>query len=221
MVKSRNKGSVLGRVLRLGISLGLIVTAFTALSSCARRDVTALTSRQPPLILEEFFAGDTVAFGIFEDRFGKLRRQFRVALNGTVTANRLVLEEAFLYEDGEAATRIWTIDNLGRADDGTIRYQGRADDIDGVANGRIAGNGLNWAYDVSLQISGAEMTVHFDDWIYRQSEEIAINRAYVTKYGIAIGSVTIVFLRGKAAAAVQPLDLERWVSPPMPAGTGG
>jgi hypothetical protein len=221
MVKSRNKGSVLGRVLRLGISLGLIVTAFTALSSCARRDVTALTSRQPPLILEEFFAGDTVAFGIFEDRFGNLRRQFRVALNGTVTANRLVLEEAFLYEDGEAATRIWTIDNLGRADDGTIRYQGRADDIDGVANGRIAGNGLNWAYDVSLQISGAEMTVHFDDWIYRQSEEIAINRAYVTKYGIAIGSVTIVFLRGRAAAAVQPLDLERWVSPPMPAGTGG
>ena len=221
MVKRRNKGSVLGRVLRLGISLGLIVTAFTALSSCARRDVTALTSRQPPLILEEFFTGDTVAFGIFEDRFGNLRRQFRVALNGTVTANRLVLEEAFLYEDGEAATRIWTIDNLGRADDGTIRYQGRADDIDGVANGRIAGNGLNWAYDVSLQISGAEMTVHFDDWIYRQSEEIAINRAYVTKYGIAIGSVTIVFLRGRAAAAVQPLDLERWVSPPMPAGTGG
>jgi hypothetical protein len=52
--------------------------------------------------------------------------------------------------------------------------------------------------------------VHFDDWIYKQDEEVAINRAYISKYGIEIGSVTIVFLRGKAAAAVGPLDLSQW-----------
>jgi hypothetical protein len=161
-------------------------------------------------VLEEFFAGDTIALGVFEDRFGNLQRQFRVNLQGTVTGNQLRLDETFLYEDGEKASRVWVIDNLGRSDDGSFRYQGRADDVEGQAEGRISGNGLNWQYDVTLDMVGSKMNVHFDDWIYRQSEDIAINRAYVSKFGIEIGSVTIVFLRGRAAAAVGPLDVERW-----------
>ena len=207
-----------GTSLRLVLSAAVVVVTLGAISSCARRDVTALETRKPALVLEEFFAGDTVAFGIFEDRFGNLRRQFRVALNGVVTGNRLVLNEQFLYEDGEAATRIWTIDNLGPDADGSIRYQGTAADIEGVATGRIAGNGLNWAYDVSLTMGGIATKVHFDDWIYRQSDEIAINRAYVSKFGIDIGSVTIVFLRGKASAAVMPLNLDTWVAAPITSG---
>ena len=207
-----------GTTLRLVLSAAVVVVTLGAISSCARRDVTALATRQPALVLEEFFAGDTVAFGIFEDRFGNLRRQFRVALNGAVTGNRLVLNEQFLYEDGEASTRIWTIDNLGPDADGSIRYQGTAADIEGVAAGRIAGNGLNWTYDVALTMGGTKTEVHFDDWIYRQSDEIAINRAYVSKFGMDIGSVTIVFLRGKAAAAVMPLNLDTWVAPPITSG---
>ena len=199
-----------GTTLRLVLSAAVVVITLGAISSCAQRDVTALATRKPALVLEEFFAGDTVAFGIFEDRFGNLRRQFRVALNGVVTGNRLVLNEQFLYEDGEAATRIWTIDNLGPDADGSIRYQGTAADIEGVATGRIAGNGLNWAYDVSLTMGGTATKVHFDDWIYRQDEDVAINRAFISKFGIEIGSVTIVFLRGRTAAAVGPLDLENW-----------
>ena len=80
-----------------------------------------------------------------------------------------------------------------------------------AARGRISGSGLNWQYDVTLDMVGSKMNVHFDDWIYRQSEDIAINRAYVSKFGIEIGSVTIVFLRGQAAAAVGPLDVEQWI----------
>ena len=203
---------IIGGVFRLIVTAGLLIGVFAGLSACARKDVTHLLERRPSLVLEDFFAGDTIALGIFEDRFGSLRRQFRVNLKGTITGNRLVLDETFLYEDGEKASRIWTIDNLGRAEDGTFRYEGRADDVDGSAKGRIAGNGLNWQYDVSLEMAGSKMDVHFDDWIYRQSEDIAINRAYVSKFGVEIGSVTIVFLRGKAAAAVGPLDVEQWVA---------
>ena len=61
-----------------------------------------------------------------------------------------------------------------------------------------------------LNMSGRDVKVHFDDWIYRQDEDIAINRAYVSKFGVEIGSVTLVFLRGAAAAAVGPQDLESW-----------
>ena len=206
-------GAVLGGgLLRLLLAVGVLVTLFSGLSACAKRDVTHLAERRPTLALEQFFEGHSVAYGIFEDRFGNLRRQFRVNLQGTVSGNRLVLDEQFLYEDGEKAQRIWTIDKLDTGDDGTVRYEGQASDVEGRANGRVSGNGLNWRYDVALTMNGRELEVHFDDWIYRQSEDVAINRAYVSKFGVEIGSVTIVFLRGKAAATIGPLNLDQWVS---------
>ena len=52
--------------------------------------------------------------------------------------------------------------------------------------------------------------MHFNDWIYQQSDEIAINRAYVSKFGVNIGSVTLVFLRGKTAKSIGPLNLKNW-----------
>ena len=199
-----------GGLLRLLLAVGVLITLFGGLSACAKKDVTHLAERRPTLALEQFFEGESVAYGIFEDRFGNLRRQFRVNLQGTVSGNRLVLDEQFLYEDGEKAQRIWTIDKLEAGDNGTVRYEGQASDVEGRANGRVSGNGLNWRYDVVLKMDGRELEVHFDDWIYRQSEDIAINRAYVSKFGVEIGSVTIVFLRGKAAAAVAPLNLDQW-----------
>ena len=169
-----------GGLMRLFLTAGLVASSFAALSACARKDVTHLSERRPSIVLEEFFAGDTIALGIFEDRFGNLRRQFRVNLQGTITGNQLVLDETFLYEDGEKDSRVWVIDNLGRSEDGRFRSSGRADDVEGKYEGRISGNGLNWQYDVSLEMTGNKMDVHFDDWIYRQSEDIAINRAYIS-----------------------------------------
>ena len=201
-----------GGLLRLLLAVGVLITLFSGLSACAKRDVTHLAERRPTLALEKFFEGESVAYGIFEDRFGNLRRQFRVNLQGTVIGNRLVLEEQFLYEDGEKAQRVWTIDKLDFSDDGTVRYEGQASDVEGRANGRVSGNGLNWRYDVVLKMDGRELEVRFDDWIYRQSEDVAINRAYVSKFGVEIGSVTIVFLRGKAAATIGRLNLDQWVS---------
>ena len=201
-----------GGLLRLLLAVGVLITLFGGLSACAKKDVTHLAERGPPLALEQFFEGESVAYGIFEDRFGNLRRQFRVNLQGTVSGNRLVLDEQFLYEDGEKAQRVWTIDKLDSGADGTVSYEGQASDIKGRASGRVSGDGLNWRYDVALNMDGRELEVHFDDWIYRQSEDVAINRAYVRKFGVEIGSVTIVFLRGKAAAAIGPLNLDKWDS---------
>ena len=188
------------------VTLGLLA----GLSACARKDVATLADRQPPLDLADFFAGDSVAYGIFEDRFGNLRRQFRVNMTGTVEGDTLTLVEDFLYDDGERADRTWVIRRAGVEADGSVRYEGRAADVSGTASGRIAGNALNWEYDVVLEMSGRSVKVHFDDWIYRQDEDVAINRAFISKFGLEIGSVTIVFLRGRAAAAVGPLDLETW-----------
>ena len=180
------------------------------LSACSQRGVAALKDRTPPLNLEDFFRGETIAYGIFEDRFGNLRRQFRVNITGTVEGNTLTLDEDFLYDDGEKDNRVWTITNLGIGDDGLVRYEGSAADIAGSATGSGAGNTLNWKYDIDLKMGSRSLRVHFNDWIYQQDERVAINRAYVSKFGINIGSVTLVFLRGDAAGLMGPLDLDNW-----------
>ena len=197
---------VAGFIVTAALTLGIL----GGISACARRDVAVLSDRQPGLDLAEFFAGDSVAYGIFEDRFGNLRRQFRVNMTGTVEGDTLTLVEDFLYDDGERADRTWVIRRAGTDDRGIVSYEGAAADVTGTARGRVAGNALNWEYDVVLNMSGSEVKVHFDDWIYRQDEDVAINRAFISKFGIEIGSVTIVFLRGDTAAAVGPLDLETW-----------
>ena len=44
------------------------------------------SSQQPELRLEEYFVGETRAWGIFEDRFGNLKRSFTVDITGTLNS---------------------------------------------------------------------------------------------------------------------------------------
>ena len=183
-----------------------IILLFTG---CSQTDMKEFQNNTPKLDLFEFFAGETIAYGIFEDRFGNLKRQFRVNINGKINNQILTLNEDFLYDDGEQAKRIWKIEK--KIDNNQkIIYEGQADDVEGKASGSISGNALNWSYDIYLNIKGSDIKVHFNDWIYKQSEDLAINRAYVSKFGINIGSVTLVFLRGNTAKNIGSLNLQKW-----------
>ena len=191
--------------------LRLLLTFFLLLliAGCSQTDMKEFQNNTPKLDLFSFFEGDTIAYGIFEDRFGNLKRQFRVNINGKVQNQILTLDENFLYDDGEQAKRIWKIEKkIDNAQN--ITYEGQADDVEGKAFGSISGNTLNWSYDIYLNIKGSNIKVHFNDWIYKQSEDLAINRAYVSKFGINIGSVTLVFLRGDTSDQIGPLNLKKW-----------
>ena len=188
-----------------------LVTFFLLLliAGCSQTDMKEFQNNTPKLDLFSFFEGDTIAYGIFEDRFGNLKRQFRVNINGKVKNQILTLDEDFLYDDGEQAKRIWKIEKkIDNAQN--ITFEGQAEDVEGKAFGSISGNTLNWSYDIYLNIKGSNIKVHFNDWIYKQSEDLAINRAYVSKFGINIGSVTLVFLRGNTSDQIGPLNLKKW-----------
>ena len=188
----------------------LIFPFFLLFAGCFQTDMKQFENNKPKLDLFAFFEGETIAYGIFEDRFGNLKRQFRVNIEGKIDNKTLTLDEDFLYDDGEKAKRIWTIKKQIDSNDNKITYVGNADDVEGKASGSISGNTLNWTYDIYLNIKGSNIKVHFNDWIYQQSDDLAINRAYVSKFGINIGSVTLVFLRGKTADNIGPLNLKNW-----------
>ncbi|MEK9597764.1 MAG: DUF3833 family protein [Alphaproteobacteria bacterium] len=187
------------------------------LSACSQQKLTDFDKSQPEFSLIDFFEGDSLAYGIFEDRFGTLQRRFKVNISGQRTQeeiagksiSKIILTENFLYEDGEQQQRIWTI-SKDVLDDGIEYYRGSAGDVIGTAEGGALGSAFFWQYDVSLNISGNNLRVRFSDWIYQMDDYIAINKAKVSKFGIEIGVVTIVFVRGAPASLIGPFNLSEW-----------
>ena len=55
----------------------------------------------PDFLPETYFLQPLTAFGVFVDRFGAIRRQFAVDITGTATDDGFILDEAFLYDDGD------------------------------------------------------------------------------------------------------------------------
>ena len=99
-----------------------------------------------------------------------------------------VLDERFTYSDGETQRRVWT---LKRQPDGT--WQGTADDVVGVAIGKVAGNALHWKYVLRLPVDGKEYLVNFDDWMWLLDEQSMMNRSVMSKFGVDLGEVTLFF----------------------------
>lgn len=171
------------------LAAAAVAATATSTTGCVSNDIDQYAENTPQqLILEEYFLGETTAYGVFEDRFGKVRRTFKVDILGTVENDQLTLTEDFLYNDGETEQRVWVIDILG---DG--KYRGTAGDVPGYATGKTAGNVFNWKYKVDLSVNGKIWKVGFDDWMYLLEDNVLLNRAYVTRYGVRIGEVTISF----------------------------
>ena len=169
--------------------LTAIVISFV-LSGCNSMKPEKFKANIPALDLFSYFDGKTKAWGIFEDRFGNVRRQFKVNIVGKIEGENLTLDEKFTYMDGETDQRIWRItrisDNL---------YEGLADDVVGMANGVVSGNALNWKYDLNLKVGDSTYVVHFDDWMFLQTGGVMINRAKVSKWGFKIGQVILFFTK--------------------------
>ena len=153
-------------------------------------NINDFASTTPEFRIETYFEGQTRGWGIFEDRFGTLRRSFVVDIVGFQEGEEFVLEEDFLYDDGETQRRVWRIKTTGKDS-----YEGTAGDIEGVATGSRSGNALNWRYDMNLKVGESTWRVGFDDWMFLQPGGILMNRAYVKRWGFQIGSVTLSFAK--------------------------
>lgn len=175
--------------------LSVMAFAVVTMNGCTDMKPTDFSNADPVLRIEEYFAGQTKAWGIFEDRFGGLRRQFVVNIQGEWNGTELILDEKFVYSDGEKDRRVWTIRKVDEHN-----YEGKAADVIGVAKGEAYGNALNWRYDMDLKVGKGTLRVHFNDWMFLQEDGVLVNRARVTKFGIEIGEVTLFFQKSKRQA---------------------
>lgn len=175
------------RTLAVAVALGVVVFTQTG---CANQHLSGYAAAQPVLDLARYFNGTVQAHGMFQDRSGQVIKRFVVQIDGRWQGNEGVLDERFAYDDGSTQRRVW---HLTRHADG--RYTGTADDVVGEAQGRVAGNALNWAYTLQLPVDGKVYEVQFDDWMYLIDERVMLNRAVMSKFGIHLGEVTLSFTK--------------------------
>jgi hypothetical protein len=160
-----------------------------ALAGCASSLRPAdYAAQQPVLDLKRYLDGRLVAHGVFTDRAGRVKRRFIVQLQAHWQGEVGTLEEDFVYSDGAKERRVWTITHLG---DG--RYRGTAADVVGEAQGEAAGNSLRWAYTLRLPVDGDVYEVDFEDWFYLMDEQVLLNKATMSKFGLKLGEVTLAF----------------------------
>ncbi len=156
------------------------------------QDVTR--SADPPALplfeLTSFLDGHTRAWGVFEDRFGRLRRRFTVEMHGRWHDQVFMLDERFVYDTGESETRTWAVTPLGNG-----RFRATCADCIGSADGQSDADSVRMSYRFRLKLKGRKIVVAFDDRLYWMGDTTAVNRATMSKWGIKLGELSLFFQR--------------------------
>jgi hypothetical protein len=168
----------------------ILFFSFLILIGCSNMKLNDFASNVPVFKIEEYFLGKTSASGLFIDRFGKVKRQFTVDMEGIQDGDNFILNETFLYDDGEEEFRKWIISKTSET-----TYRGESSDIKGFATGERSGNAVNWHYTLKLKYKDGFMNVQFDDWLIMQDENRVFNKAAMKKFGIRLGDVYLFFTK--------------------------
>ena len=171
----------------------LLITSLILITSCSKNSFMKpedFKGKEPRLIIEEYLSGNVKAWGVLQNRSGKVTRQFSADLNGKWDGNKLILDEKFNWDDGEIQNRQWQITKI---DDNN--YEGTAGDVVGKAKCYSYGPAFKFEYVLLVPVKGKEMKITFDDWIFKQDDRVAINRATMTKFGFKVAELTVVFVK--------------------------
>ena len=163
---------------------------FLLINACSNMKLEDYKDKKPILKLEEYFNGKTIARGVFEDRFGNIKKSFKVFIDGSWDGKYLILKEDFIYNDGTKDYREW---KLTKDQNNPNHYSGYADGVIGTASGSVSGNAFNWKYGFKLKVGNSTLNVKFDDWMFLQEDGYLINIAKVKKFGITLGRVILFF----------------------------
>lgn len=167
-----------------------MLAGLLALAGCGSVPVDQYRAEQPVMDLQRYFNGTIDAWGMFQDRSGKVVKRFTVRIDAKWDGDTGTFDEHFEYSDGTRSRRVWTVTRID-----AHRYRGTADDVVGEARGEAYGNALRWQYVLRLEVNGRTWEVDFDDWMYLVDDQVMLNRSVMSKFGFRLGEVTLSFRR--------------------------
>ena len=122
----------------------LLIILSVLITNCSKKQSMKpedFKDQKPRLIIEEYLSGNVKAWGILQNRSGKVTRQFSADLDGKWDGKQLILDEKFNWSDGEIQTRQWQITKIDEHN-----YEGTAGDVVGKAKGYSYGPAFKFEY---------------------------------------------------------------------------
>lgn len=177
-----------------------ILLAAVLVSGCSQ-SVSEYSNETPVLKLDQFFQGQSRAWGVLHDWQGKQSVRFTAELCGSWQGNTGDLYELFYFSDGRIEQRHW---QLQQHADGSI--SGSAGDVVGQATGQLAGNTLYWEYTLRIPYDGDSLDVKVKDWLYLIDSENLLNRSTLHKFGLTVGELTLSIQQQDISADCAPLQ---------------
>jgi len=162
------------------------------IAGCSSVNIDSYKNEKPQLVLEEYLNGTFDAYGMFINRKGQVTRRMHVVMKASWNLENGLLDEDFKWSDGVDQKRIWHLKKTASG-----KYEGRADDVIGVAVGEVSGNAFHWKYTLAVDVDGSIYNINFDDWMFLMNDQILLNRAEMFKFGIKVGEINIVFIKRK------------------------
>ena len=93
----------------------LLIIPLILITSCSKNSAMKpedFKNKEPRLIIENYLSGNVKAWGVLQNRSGKVTRQFSADLDGKWDGKKLILDEKFNWDDGEIQTRQWQITKI-------------------------------------------------------------------------------------------------------------
>lgn len=160
------------------------------LIACGSVSVNEYADNSPRLVAEEFFDGHLTAHGIVKDRSGKVIRYFNADIKAYWNDGIGTLEEDFIFDDGEAQRRVWTL-----TPDGDDKYIGTAGDVVGSSEVSVAGNSMFLNYILRVPYGDGSIDIKIDDRMYLVSPTTLMNESVMSKFGFNVGAIQLVILK--------------------------
>ena len=167
--------------MKLFITITIILICLTACSAT----ITVYEDRQPKFEMATFFNGNLCAWGIVRSRNNEVSRKFVADIKATASETLVVLDETFIFDDGEEQTRLWKFEKRQQ------QWIGTAGDVVGEAVGEVSGDTLHLIYELAIQLDGDEVILSMDDWLHLVDKRTLIGSTNMSKWGFDVGRIDI------------------------------
>ena len=182
------------RLIAAAVTVGLLTSA------CSTISVTDYADNLPQFSPEKFFDGPLTAHGIVKNRSGKVIRYFNADISASWKNGVGVLEEKFLFNDGEVQYRTWMLTPAKQdSSDLVSRYTATAGDVIGTGHGQVAGNAFNLHYVLAVKRDSGKINVDVNDWMWLVDENTILNESTLTKFGLKVGSIQVTISKSRKA----------------------
>lgn len=159
---------------------------------CSNNSLDYYGKKRDKIDLRSFFNGEIEGWGAIFDYKGRQTKSFHVAIKGTWNKNNGVLEEWFVFDDGEKTQRTWKVNF---SDD--VMFIAQAHDVIGKAHGKQNGNAININYVLNIPYNNSTINLNMDDWMYLVDKNIIVNRTSMKKFGFKVGEI-VLFMQKKS-----------------------